>query len=954
MQVRALRAESHPFMSDPKTLGKYEITGVLGKGAMGVVYSGIDKTFQRRRDVAIKTIRKSQLTDLEMAEEYSRRFEREAEIGFQLNHPNIVRAFEYSIEGDISYLVMEMVRGQELKQYFDQGNYFNLPVAIRLMTELLEALDHAHQHGIVHRDVKPANILIEAQGRLKLTDFGVARVSENTEGTRTGTKVGTTSYMAPEQIQGLAINQRADIFAAGIVLYQFLTHQKPFTGSEWELQNKIVRETAPPPSTIRSDAPPIFDAIVAKALAKLPGDRFASAQEFADALQQALAEITKQTSVGDSNAADDEPTMFAPPVAAGSGAKAGSRGQAADSSSGQRSAPSSGTDNVSRPSGAGGVTGMTGSSSGKAPSEEAEIEFWRSIKDSSDPEDYEFYINKFPYGTYVDLARRRIAKYGGSSPQETSGVTDPERAAEHARKAEEEHLAAEQARQAEERRLAAEKASKAEEQRVAATRAREAEAERLAAEKARKAEEERLAAERARKAEHERLAADMAKKAEEERLAAEGARKAEQARLAAEKANKAEEERLAAEKARKAEEERLAAERAKKAEAERIAAEKAKKAEEQRLAAEKAKKAEEDRLLAEKARKAEELRLAAEKAEKAEQERIAAKKAEQDRIAAAKAKKAEEERLAAESAKKAKEERIAEALARHTQKAGIAGLGGDAGSNEGAAAAGAEAFQDVRLPASRTSGGTAEPAKKGLPMVPLAIAALMVIAGIGYFGFAGKHAPVPGEPASSPPAVAPAATQTEAQKRANEEAAAQAKKAEEDRLAQQARDAAEAKSKEEASAKQADDARQKSAAQVKKAEDAKTDKAERERIATEKAVRERIEKEKADRDRIEREKADKKRNEKDKSDKDRIEKEKADKDRIEKEKADKERIEREKAEKDRIEKERARKPEMDGPTAKKLCEQLKQERPINIKAAAAACCLAIKLGETVTAIGRCE
>ena len=864
-------------MSDPKSLGKYEITGVLGKGAMGVVYSGVDKTFQRRRDVAIKTIRKSQLTDLEMADEYARRFEREAEIGFQLNHPNIVRVFEYSVEGDISYLVMELVRGEELKHYFDQGNYFNLGVAVRLMTELLEALDHAHKHGIVHRDIKPANILIEAQGRLKLTDFGVARVSDAAEGTRTGTKVGTYSYMAPEQIQGLAINQRADIFAAGIVLYQFLTHQKPFTGSEWELQNKIVHELARPPSSIRSDVPPIFDAIVAKALAKLPGDRYTNAQEFADALKHALAEISKQTSVGDANAADDETTMFAPQGSIGSGAKRTASGGLAESSSGSSQASQSGIENVSKPSGVGGVTGPSGASGGKAPSEEAEIEFWRSIKDSTDPEDYEFYVIKFPYGTYVDLARRRIAKYGGSSPQESSGVTAAEKAAEQAKEA----------------------------------------------------EEERLAAERAKKAEEERLAVEKAKKAEEERLAVEKARNAEQERLAAEKARKAEEERLAAERAKKVEEERLAAE--------------------------KAKKVEEERLAAEKARRAEEARLAAERAQKAEQERIAAKKAEQERIAAAKAKKAEEERLAAESAKKAKEERIAAALARHAEKVGIVSLTADAASNEGAAAIVAESLQDARMPPSRTAGGTVEPAKKGLPIVPLVIAAVVVIAGIGYFEFAGRKAPESGDQVTSPPAAAPAAKDIEAQKRANEEAAAQAKKAEDDRLAQQAKEAEEqARAKEEAAAlaKQAEEARQKTAAQTKKAEEAKTEKAARDRIAAEKAERDRIAADKAEQDRIAADKAEQDRFAADRAERDRKAARKAEEDRnatAQAKKAEEDRLAaaRKKAEEDRP------KP-MDGPAAKKLCEQLKQERPINIKAAASACCQAIKLGEVVTAIGRCD
>src|SRR6185503_15709661 len=199
-----------------KTLGRYNIERVLGKGAMGVVYEGIDPKLNRR--VAIKTILKSHL-DPDTAKDYSMRFSREAQAVARLNHPHIVQVYDFAEEGDIAYLVMEFIRGKELKNFFD------------------------------------------AKARTKLTDFGVARVQDTdrtqAERTQAGTMVGTPAYMSPEQITGGTIDKRSDVFSAGIILYQFLTGEKPFTGGgAWTIAKKIIQEDPPAPSSLNNAVTP--------------------------------------------------------------------------------------------------------------------------------------------------------------------------------------------------------------------------------------------------------------------------------------------------------------------------------------------------------------------------------------------------------------------------------------------------------------------------------------------------------------------------------------------------------------------------------------------------------------------------------------------------------------------------------------------------------------------------
>ncbi|MDP2821215.1 MAG: serine/threonine-protein kinase [Sulfuritalea sp.] len=292
-------------MTLPQKLGKYEIRGELGSGAMGVVYEGWDPGICRR--VAIKTVRRDQLDRAEAGEVLAR-FQREAQAAGRLTHPNIVGIYEFGEEPDpaggagTAFIAMEFVNGRELKDYFDNDERFALPEMQRIMTELLAALAHAHKHGIVHRDIKPANIILLADGTVKVADFGIARI-ESSNLTQAGAILGTPSYMSPEQFMGQTVDGRSDLFSAGVVLYQFLTGDKPFTGTLTTIMHKVLKEEPAAPSELNVQVPRPFDALMKIALAKRPEDRFQSAQEFADALGRALKPaVADATIVGSSDA----------------------------------------------------------------------------------------------------------------------------------------------------------------------------------------------------------------------------------------------------------------------------------------------------------------------------------------------------------------------------------------------------------------------------------------------------------------------------------------------------------------------------------------------------------------------------------------------------------------------------------------------------------------------------
>jgi len=288
-------------------LGKYQIRRTLGKGAMGIVYEGFDPVIERT--VAIKTILPSQLNGAEFVGVMAR-FKREAQAAGRLNHPGIVAIYDYGEEvaqdvGEddatmmapkaaapqerVAYIAMEFIKGRELRDFFEKGERFPMPEVVRIMSEMLDALDHAHAQGVVHRDMKPANLILLENGRVKVADFGIARV-EASELTQTGTVLGTPTYMSPEQFMGHPVDGRSDLFSCGVILYQLLTGEKPFTGeSTTTIMYKVLREEPVPPSQLNLSLSPALDAVMKKALAKNPGERFQSGREFAQALQAAVA-----------------------------------------------------------------------------------------------------------------------------------------------------------------------------------------------------------------------------------------------------------------------------------------------------------------------------------------------------------------------------------------------------------------------------------------------------------------------------------------------------------------------------------------------------------------------------------------------------------------------------------------------------------------------------------------
>ncbi len=214
-------------MATPTEIGRYKVVGELGRGAMGVVYRGVDPALDRH--VAIKVISSQQSAGALNSQELEARFLREAKIAARINHPGIVTVFDAGRAGDSLYLVMELIEGESLAQRLARKEYPTVPESFMMVAQCGEALAAAHALGVVHRDVKPANIMLTKDGRVKVADFGVAKaIGEGTDLTRTGTVVGSPAYMAPEQVRGLSPDGRADLFSLGVVLYELLLHRKPF------------------------------------------------------------------------------------------------------------------------------------------------------------------------------------------------------------------------------------------------------------------------------------------------------------------------------------------------------------------------------------------------------------------------------------------------------------------------------------------------------------------------------------------------------------------------------------------------------------------------------------------------------------------------------------------------------------------------------------------------------
>src|SRR5882724_11855508 len=260
--------------------GKYRVDRMLGKGGMGAVFLAHDLTLER--EVAIKVLP----PDISMDEQIVKRFQQEAKTSAKLDHTNIIPIYRVESEGGLNYFVMKYIVGTSLEDVLDQRQPLTIDYIQRVLWEAACALGHAHQRGVVHRDVKPANIMFDHDGRVMLTDFGISKALQAASGfTGTGMIIGTPHYMAPEQAKGSTVDGRADEYSLGVVGYRMITGELPYTGdSVHTILYKHIFEEVPSAAAKRSDAPPFLTAAISRALSKEPNQRFATMEEFATAV----------------------------------------------------------------------------------------------------------------------------------------------------------------------------------------------------------------------------------------------------------------------------------------------------------------------------------------------------------------------------------------------------------------------------------------------------------------------------------------------------------------------------------------------------------------------------------------------------------------------------------------------------------------------------------------------
>ena len=267
--------------------GRYRVVRELGRGAMGVVYQAEDESLQR--PVAVKTMLLSD--DEEERAEHEARFRQEAKAAAGLNHAGVVTIYDMGREGDWLYIAMELLDGVELRTLMEMDN-LSLADKVDLIAQVASGLAAAHNRGIVHRDVKPSNVMVMPGNRAKIMDFGVARMQVSEVKTRTGVMLGSPKYMSPEQVEGGRVDSRSDLFSLGSVLYELITGTAPFTGNDiGSLLFDIARGKPPPPSKRKLGIPPVLDQIVDKALRKSPAERYQDGNEMARDLAQCAATL---------------------------------------------------------------------------------------------------------------------------------------------------------------------------------------------------------------------------------------------------------------------------------------------------------------------------------------------------------------------------------------------------------------------------------------------------------------------------------------------------------------------------------------------------------------------------------------------------------------------------------------------------------------------------------------
>jgi len=282
-------AASPNMGSTPGMLGRYRVLKELGRGAMGLVYLGKDPTIQRF--VAIKTMQLDRIDHDDKLQDVKARFFREAESTGRLSHPNIVTIYDAGEENDLGYIAMELIEGTPLKQWTRKPNLMSINEVLLTVATVADALDYAHQQGIVHRDIKPANIMLTKDRVVKVMDFGIAKMASSSK-TETNIVLGTPTYMSPEQIAGKKVDGRSDVFSLGIVLFELLTGQLPFTADNLSaMLFSIAHHPHPAIQTLRPNLPARVQEIVDRALQKELPHRYRRAEDFANELRICLRSL---------------------------------------------------------------------------------------------------------------------------------------------------------------------------------------------------------------------------------------------------------------------------------------------------------------------------------------------------------------------------------------------------------------------------------------------------------------------------------------------------------------------------------------------------------------------------------------------------------------------------------------------------------------------------------------
>src|SRR5215216_3779998 len=266
---------------------RYELEELVGTGGMSSVYKAHDRLLDR--DVALKVLHQQYTDD----DEYVERFRREARAVAALSHPNIVTVIDRGEHGGRQFIVFEYVEGDNLKQLIERRGAPPVQTALELAIQIAHGLAFAHQNGLVHRDVKPQNVLLNGDGQAKVMDFGIARSMDVKRGmTTTGTVLGTSDYIAPEQAQGQRVDEHTDVYSLGVVLYELLTGEVPFPGENFvAVAMRHINEPPPPIRARRPDVSPRLEAAIQKAMAKDPAARFQTMAEVADELEACLDEV---------------------------------------------------------------------------------------------------------------------------------------------------------------------------------------------------------------------------------------------------------------------------------------------------------------------------------------------------------------------------------------------------------------------------------------------------------------------------------------------------------------------------------------------------------------------------------------------------------------------------------------------------------------------------------------